>query len=1075
MKRKRIRLIAVFALMTSLLIPSLPPVSAVSTHKAYAASGSNPVDSYASLLLHMDKTGGTNAFKDETACHQAIVHGSAGISTDNSKFGGASGSFPGNSWLEFANSPDWNFGNKDFTIDFWVYLNSIPTGDDYPNFATVFHQGPDSSVNQNALYIGSSVIKFVTSDSSIIVKAKHNFAAKTWYHIALVRSGNKFVIYKNGVAIGTSNSSVTLPAYSCSMTIGCEERGSQGFLNGYLDEYRVINGYAAWTSNFTPPDSEYAYKAPVPASITITGTKTETIPGSGCRSLSFSGDVYSDSGLKMMNQTLTWSLKSPVPGVSIDSSTGDVTVESGTKPSLITVVATDGNLSNSVNVSLQTPKSRSETIKGPGVIPIPASGSSTSQYTIQSIDQCGHPMEPSQGNIYLMGTKFKGVTFDPKSGTLTVSSDAATRNLNLFFKWVGFKDVSLVKMDKVYSLSTTDTSMVLGEKGNALYILSLRNKNNNWDWISSPSAVPLPAKVSGSAPNWKYVKDQLENTNNGVKLTVHFTSDNPKLELDSIWQTRAGSGPVETYNVLKNDNGSTISVNYKDLVSANLAAKSDRAVNLVRFDKAPRPTDNRTSIGVFQGVMGKNSTVSGSFTSAFDDCEMPFVMYDVDSTHGMYLGYSGGFCKFNVKTGNSPLNVTSTFYMENSGSEKIADGTSLQIPGMYIGTYTGDIDEGGNEFKNWFWNYEITPTLKNTDEPYVEMHVETYSESGWTDYLNTHDMRGQGVDMVKMDALWSTDATQENWFGWNWTPDPAKWPNGMKFPDIAHSHGLKAALYLGNQYMHCDLSKPTGVQTEEAALLNRFDNWHYDFWRSDAYAANYDNLDSHNGLMQVLDYMIAQRGNQGFRYENCSVGGSMKSFDIQKRMTFVTTNDMPTPESFRQSFYANSYMMNTVQLKSDLNFGVGGPSQDSPSYNAYILYHWRTAMLGAIMSAAYTDQQYAPMAEIINEYKTKHRPIEKGGNVYHVLPICDGINWDGFEFFNNGLNKGDVFLYKPSSSVSSSKTIKLKGLNRTEKYTLTFQDRTSLNCVKTGAELMDQGITVTGMDGDYASEIIWIN
>jgi hypothetical protein len=40
---------------------------------------------------------------------------------------------------------------------------------------------------------------------------------------------------------------------------------------------------------------------------------------------------------------------------------------------------------------------------------------------------------------------------------------------------------------------------------------------------------------------------------------------------------------------------------------------------------------------------------------------------------------------------------------------------------------------------------------------------------------------------------------------------------------------------------------------------------------------------------------------------------------------------------------------------------------------------------------------------------------------------------------------------------------------------LTFQDRTNLNCVMTGARLADTGIAVPGMAGDRASQIIWID
>ena len=105
------------------------------------------------------------------------------------------------------------------------------------------------------------------------------------------------------------------------------------------------------------------------------------------------------------------------------------------------------------------------------------------------------------------------------------------------------------------------------------------------------------------------------------------------------------------------------------------------------------------------------------------------------------------------------------------------------------------------------------------------------------------------------------------------------------------------------------------------------------------------------------------------------------------------------------------------------------------------------------------------------------RPILRGADVYHILPMADGVYWDGLEYFNAGIRKGSVFLFKPSAKAvdGDSKVIKLKGLNRNAHYALTFQDRANLNCVMTGAQLMDTGIAVTGMTGDRASEIIWID
>lgn len=116
-------------------------------------------------------------------------------------------------------------------------------------------------------------------------------------------------------------------------------------------------------------------------------------------------------------------------------------------------------------------------------------------------------------------------------------------------------------------------------------------------------------------------------------------------------------------------------------------------------------------------------------------------------------------------------------------------------------------------------------------------------------------------------------------------------------------------------------------------------------------------------------------------------------------------------------------------------------------------------------------------------YKQYQRPILRGADVYHLagFPFPDGSHWDGFEFFNTALNKGSVILLKPLSSVGSSPTIYLKGLSPAATYTLTFQDRTSLNSSYAdvpGSQLMAGGAGIAGISGtanDYDSEIIWIN
>ena len=43
-----------------------------------------------------------------------------------------------------------------------------------------------------------------------------------------------------------------------------------------------------------------------------------------------------------------------------------------------------------------------------------------------------------------------------------------------------------------------------------------------------------------------------------------------------------------------------------------------------------------------------------------------------------------------------------------------------------------------------------------------------------------------------------------------------------------------------------------------------------------------------------------------------------------------------------------------------------------------------------------------------------------------------------------------------------------------DRYHLSFEDRTELGLVASGAVLMDHGVNVTRMDGAEASEVVWL-
>lgn len=602
-----------------------------------------------------------------------------------------------------------------------------------------------------------------------------------------------------------------------------------------------------------------------------------------------------------------------------------------------------------------------------------------------------------------------------------------------------------------WQLKTNDTQMTISIQNNRLIIYEIKNPLQGWNWTLSPTSLPLLDSVKVGlntyCPDWIFQEATVSEAN-GYTVTFRFTSTSPKLELKSNWRTQPGPGPVENWVTIENKSGGNIT--YGTWTAAtNIRIKSNSTALLHYIDK--------TNVGigkVYHDNIRNNVNITTNTTM------IPFIMLDVDSNHGLYMGFEWELGGFNVQSGSDPSNITVAAY-PITGNVTQGDNQIFTIPNVYYGTYQGDIDDGSNKFKKWFWNYKIPRSMyNNTGEPWIEACLNAVGDTPQSTY---DEYAANGVECLKLD-YWEGGSSNCWYTGRDWMYHPAVWPNGFDFAIKSHISGLKASLYMGGTYNDCNLSTIAGRDAELSAVMERYDKGWFDMWRTDYYTAPYEPIPkTYEGVTNFLfiqDSLINSR--PGYRYENCCNGGTYKGFAICRRMTYCTMNDIDrVANTTRTTFYSNSYAINQVQLKSDLG----------PDNTAFDL---RTDMLGAILTWSGNNEIYRKHIAL---YKAKQRPILRGADVYHILPMPDGINWDGLQFYNTSINKGSVFLFKPSVNAvdGDSKVIKLKGLDRDNKYELTFQDRTELNCTMTGAQLMDSGINVTNMAGDNASEIIWLD
>ena len=217
-------------------------VTTIPTTPATAISGTG-------LLLSCTN----GAIFDNAAKNNLETVGSAQISTTQSKFGGSSMSFTGTSnYLVAKDNPIYSFGTGDFTVECWIYLNTLG------RLNGIWTNGPTSTGSFGLYVLPSNAIEAVIYGASG-VDSSITLVANTWYHVAASRSGSTLRVFINGVqsAINTSYGSNNTTS-KC--VVGDVWVGYGAGLDGYIDDLRITNGVSRYNYNFTPPAAPFPNK-----------------------------------------------------------------------------------------------------------------------------------------------------------------------------------------------------------------------------------------------------------------------------------------------------------------------------------------------------------------------------------------------------------------------------------------------------------------------------------------------------------------------------------------------------------------------------------------------------------------------------------------------------------------------------------------------------------------------------------------------------------------------------------------------------------------------------------------------
>lgn len=229
----------------------------------------DPYFNWVKLLLHGEGSDGSTVAIDSSAGSKtSSVLSGASISTAQHYAGSASILLNGGGAFTFPDSPDWDVGLGDFTIEAFAYKTSNPAD----NQAIVVHDSIGGTRGWLMLFqdgTGGSVLGALTfsawsGGTLATIYQSTAFPLNAWTHIAVTRKAGIFMLFVGGVLVASdsTHSGLSIGDPAVPLTIG-HLYGTSGIFGastgmvGNLDEFRVTKGIARYDADFSIPSAPF--------------------------------------------------------------------------------------------------------------------------------------------------------------------------------------------------------------------------------------------------------------------------------------------------------------------------------------------------------------------------------------------------------------------------------------------------------------------------------------------------------------------------------------------------------------------------------------------------------------------------------------------------------------------------------------------------------------------------------------------------------------------------------------------------------------------------------------------------
>jgi hypothetical protein len=151
-------------------------------------------------------------------------------------------------------TPTWaNFGTSDFTIECWVYFNSVASTQ---MFVSSNHNAATGAGGWTFGYRADNTTLFFSCNANQQYGKTWSPSTGTWYHVAVSRSGTDLRLFVDGTQVGSTSTSSDNISNAADVWVGSNVVASYA-LNGFIDDLRITKGVAR---TITVPTSAFKTK-----------------------------------------------------------------------------------------------------------------------------------------------------------------------------------------------------------------------------------------------------------------------------------------------------------------------------------------------------------------------------------------------------------------------------------------------------------------------------------------------------------------------------------------------------------------------------------------------------------------------------------------------------------------------------------------------------------------------------------------------------------------------------------------------------------------------------------------------